>query len=174
MADAHLYYATRYGSTRRLAEALASGADAHDVKIVLHDVATAPDPAEVPAIVLTAVIWDRPLPAMRTWLARHGATVAPRLLAAGVVCGSAGVREGGGMSYARGLLKRIGRPDGRRFALAGEIPARDRVGRLSWWALKLFAAAMRKPQLFTVRADLAAARAQGEALAARLRQTASA
>jgi hypothetical protein len=119
-----------------------------------------------PLVLLTPIIWDRPIPAMREWIAANSKLIQEHIVASGVVCGAAGVRETGGMVYARQLAKRIGRPDVFQFALSGEIPSRDKLRGWEWRALRIFAGIMRQPKLFTIRADEAKARKIGSQIAA--------
>ena len=154
-------YASRFGSTAKLAEQLAVGLEAKGAKPQLVDVAAKTTAGPHPIVILTAIIWDRPLPAMRHWIMANSELVRQRTVACGVVCGSAGVRENGGMVYARQLAKRIGRPDVIQFALSGQIPSRKSMQVWEWWALRVFAQIMRKPQLFTISADTGKAVAVG-------------
>lgn len=162
-----IVYATRFGSTRLLAETMAGAMVENGATPLLLNVDDDPPPPALPTILLTAIIWDRPLPAMRRWLARYGAQVRPHVLAAGVVCGSAGVREGGGMSYARRLAARWGHAGTVPFALSGQIPPREAMATWEWWMLKAFSRVMRKPQLFAIRADIAGAKSVGAAVVKR-------
>jgi menaquinone-dependent protoporphyrinogen IX oxidase len=146
-------YASRFGSTAKLAEQLAVGLEDGGAKPLLIDVAAKTTAGPHPLVILTAIIWDRPLPVMRDWITANSKLVRQHTIACGVVCGSAGVRENGGMVYARQFAKRIGRPDVIQFALSGQIPSRNRMHVWEWWALRLFAQIMRKPQLFTISAD---------------------
>ena len=147
-------YASRFGSTAKLAAQIAAGLESTGASAQLLDVATPRHVAPQSLIVLSSIIWDRPLPVMREWIAANSTTVRECVVACGVVCGAAGVRETGGRIYARQLASRIGRPDVFQFALSGQIPARNDVRYWEWIALKLFAGVMRKPQLFTIRADM--------------------
>lgn len=158
-----IVYASRFGATSRLAERLAAGMRASGATVELLNVDAATPPPETPLILLTSIIWDRPLPAMRAWLADHAGAVRERTVACGVVCGAAGVREGGGMIYAGNLARRLGRPQLPRFALSGELPPRAALKTWEWWALRAFATAMRKPQLFAIAADLDKAERLGKA-----------
>ena len=92
-----------------------------------------------PLVILSAIIWDRPVPVMREWITANSHLVRQWTVACGVVCGSAGVRETGGLVYARQLAGRIGKPDVFQFALSGQIPPRDRLRSWEWWALQAFA-----------------------------------
>ena len=159
-------YASRFGSTRRLAEELAAGLVKAGAAPELLDVRVNPKLTRQPLVILTPIIWDRPLPAIREWIAANSALVRQCTVACGVVCGAAGVRETGGTIYARQLAARIGRPDVFQFALSGEIPARYRLRFWEWWALRTFATVMRKPQLFAVRADARKARIVGSQIGA--------
>ena len=114
-----------------------------------------------PLVILSAIIWDRPVPVMREWITANSHLVRQWTVACGVVCGSAGVRETGGLVYARQLAGRIGKPDVFQFALSGQIPPRDRLRSWEWWALQAFAKVMRKPQLFEICADAAKANEVG-------------
>lgn len=161
--------ASRFGSTGELARELAAGLVDAGIQTELLDAADNPLPPAGQVILLTAIIWDRPIPPMRAWLKQHATAMAPRLLAVGVVCGAAGVREGGGLIYAGQFARRAGASDDvRRFALSGRIPARDRLAGWEWWALRAFAGVIRKPQLFDITPDLAGARRLGTELGARL------
>ena len=75
------------------------------------------------------------------------------------------------MVYARQLAKRIGRPDVIQFALSGKIPSRKRMQVWEWWALRVFAQIMRKPQLFTISADAGKARAIGTEIGTKIFST---
>jgi hypothetical protein len=161
-------YASRFGSTAKLAEQLAVGLEAAGAKARLMDVSAGTTVGLNPLVILTAIIWDRPLPLMRDWIAANADLVRQRTVACGVVCGSAGVRENGGMVYASQLAKRIGRPDVFQFALSGEIPPRTKMQGWEWWALRAFAGIMRKPQLFTIRADADKASVVGTQIGAKL------
>jgi hypothetical protein len=161
-------YASRFGSTARLAEQLAVGLDAAGAKAQLMDVSGGTTVGLNPLVILTAIIWDRPIPVMRDWIAVNAPLVRERTVACGVVCGSAGVRENGGMVYARQLAGRIERPDVFQFALSGEIPPRARMRGWEWWALRAFSKMMRKPQLFTIRADALKASVIGTQIATNL------
>ena len=161
-------YASRFGSTAKLAEQLAFGLQAAGVNPHLMDVSRGATMGLNPLVILTAIIWDRPIPVMRDWIAANAKVVRERTVACGVVCGSAGVRENGGMVYARQLASRIGRPDVFQFALSGEIPPRPKMRGWEWWALRAFAGIMRKPQLFTIRADASKASVVGTQIAAKL------
>ena len=147
-------YASRFGSTAKLAEQLAAGLQRGGKSPQLIDVGTDPKVVRQPLIVLTSIIWDRPIPIMREWIATNATLLRQCTIACGVVCGAAGVRETGGMVYARQLAKRIGKPDVFQFALSGQIPSRDELRQWEWLALRVFAGVMRKPQLFAIRADL--------------------
>ena len=161
-------YASRFGSTAKLAEQLVLGLQAAGANPHLMDVSRGTTMGLNPLVILTAIIWDRPIPVMRDWIAANAKLVHDRTLACGVVCGSAGVRENGGMVYARQLAGRIGRLDAFQFALSGEIPPRTKMRSWEWWALKAFAGIMRKPQLFTIRADPTKARLVGTQIGTKL------
>lgn len=161
-------YASRFGSTQKLAERLAASLTASGVATTTLEVSTKAPPPAGPLIVLSAIIWDRPLPAMRAWLADHHSTVQQNTLACGVVCGAAGVRETGGLIYAKHFANRLGKPNVFQFALSGQIPDRAQMRRWEWWALKAFAGAMRKPQLFDIRADERKATLLGATIAEKL------
>jgi menaquinone-dependent protoporphyrinogen IX oxidase len=161
-------YASRFGSTTKLAEQLAAGLEAAGANAQLMDVSGATTVELNPLVILTAIVWDRPIPVMRDWIATNAKLVRERTLACGVVCGSAGVRENGGMVYARQLARRIGRPDVFQFALGGEIPPRTKMRNWEWWTLRAFAGIMRKPQLFTIRADFSKANVVGTQIGAKL------
>jgi hypothetical protein len=105
---------------------------------------------------------------MRQWIASNSALARRSTIACGVVCGSAGLRDTGGMAYARQLARRIGRPDVFQFALGGEIPERNRMRSWEWWALQVFSGVLRKPQLFAIRADMAKARDIGRHIGAQI------
>lgn len=155
-------YASRFGSTAKLAEHLAVGLQGAGAIPEGIDVAGKPVVQSQPLVILTAIAWDLPIPAMREWIAENQSLVRHCTVACGVVCGSAGVRHGGGMVYSRQLAKRIGRSDVFQFALSGEIPSRQRMRSWEWWALQTFASIMRKPQLFTIRADVVKANEVGQ------------
>lgn len=161
-------YASRFGSTQKLAERLAASLTASGVATTTLDIATNAVPPDQPLLVLSAIIWDRPLPAMRMWLADHHSAIQQNTLACGVVCGAAGVRDTGGMIYAKNFAKRIGKPDAFQFALSGQIPDRTQLRNWEWWALKAFAGATRKPQLFDICADEDKAARLGATIAAKL------
>ena len=164
-------YVSRFGTTSRLAEELCAGLESSGTIAHLVEVGTKPFVPQQPLVILTPIIWDRPIPAMREWIAANGDSIRQHIVACGVVCGSAGVRENGGMVYARQLSKRIGRADIFQFALSGEIPSRDRLKGWEWRALRIFAGIMRKPQLFTIHADEAKAKRIGIEIAASVRST---
>src|SRR5262245_27241639 len=90
-------YASRFGSTAKLAKQLAIGLEAVGAKAQLLDVSGEAGVEARPLVILTAIIWDRPVPVMRNWVAAHSDLVRQLTVACGVVCGSAGVRENGGM-----------------------------------------------------------------------------
>lgn len=146
-------YGSRFGSTAKLAEEIAVGLRAVGAKAQLMDVAEKRPIVPQPLVILSAIIWDRPVPVMREWIEANRSLIRQCAVACGVVCGSAGVREGGGLIYAGQLAKRIGKPDVFKFALSGEIPSRSRLRPWEGWALRVFAAIMRKPQLFEIQAD---------------------
>jgi hypothetical protein len=150
-------YASRFGSTAKLAEEIVAGLRSVGTTPQLINVADKASINPQPLVILSAIIWDRPVPVMREWITANLPLVRECAVGCGVVCGSAGVREAGGLIYSRQLAKRIGRPDVFQFALSGEIPPRDRMRSWEWWALQSFAAIMRKPQLFRIRADAAKA-----------------
>jgi menaquinone-dependent protoporphyrinogen IX oxidase len=154
-------YASRFGSTVKLAEQVAAGLHSAGATPKLIDVTADPTVELQPLVILTPIIWDRPIPVMREWITANSALARQCTVACGVVCGSAGMRETGGMVYARQLAKRIGRPDVFQFALSGEIPARNRMRSWEWYALRIFTGVLRKPQLFAVRADASKAKAIG-------------
>src|SRR5690606_6982103 len=112
--------ASRWGTTATLAADLAEALRARGHTAHLHNVADDPTlPAEGRILVMTAIAWDRPNPAMRQWIASHRPTLAPRVAALVLVCGAAGVRPTGGQIYARQLAKRTGVGDEvPRFALS--------------------------------------------------------
>lgn len=161
-------YATRFGSTAKLAVQLAAGVQDAGATVEVTDVSANRLVRPQPLIILTPIIWDRPIPAMRRWIVINAKTIGEYVVACGVVCGSAGVREAGGLVYARQLSKRIHRPDVFQFALSGEIPARPKLHSWEWWALRVFASIMRKPQLFAIRSDYAKAKAVGRTIGERL------
>jgi len=146
-------YGSRFGSTAKLAEKIAVGLRSVGATTQLIDVGEKTLIVPQPLVILSAIIWDRPVPVMREWIRANMSLVRQCTIACGVVCGSAGVREGGGLIYARQLAKRIGKPDVFQFALSGEVPPRSRLRPWEWWALQVFAAIMRKPQLFGIHAD---------------------
>jgi hypothetical protein len=158
-------YVSRFGTTARLARQLAAGLAASGAAPQLIDVSSKPTVPQQPLVLLTPIIWDRPIPAMRDWITANAGRIQQHVIASGVVCGAAGVRETGGMVYARQLAKRIGRPDVFQFALSGEIPSRDQLRGWEWRALKIFAGIMRQPKLFTIRADEVKARKIGSEIA---------
>jgi hypothetical protein len=164
----NVVYASRFGSTAKLAEQLAAGLEAAGAKAQLVNVSSGTTVGSNPLVILTAIIWDRPIPVMRDWIAANAKLVRQHAVACGVVCGSAGVRENGGMVYARQLAGRIERPDVFQFALSGEIPPRTKMRNWEWWALRAFAGVVRKPQLFTIQADAGKAGVIGTQIAARL------
>jgi menaquinone-dependent protoporphyrinogen IX oxidase len=147
-------YGTRFGATAKLAQEIAAGLQSVGAVPQLIDVARGSPTLSQPLVLLSAIIWDRPVPAMREWIKVNRRLVRQFTVACGVVCGSAGVREKGGLVYARQLAKHIDRPDIFQFALSGEIPARNRMQRWEWCALQLFSTIARKPQLFRIRADV--------------------
>ena len=157
-------YASRFGSTAKLAEHIAIGLQAAGAIPQVIDVAAGRVVSPQPLVILTAIIWDRPVPAMREWIADNKLLVRQSVIACGVVCGSAGVRAAGGLVYARQLANRIGRPDVLQFSLSGEIPPRGNMRSWEWWALRAFAGIMRKPQLFKIRADALKAKDVGESI----------
>jgi flavorubredoxin len=159
-------YASHFGSTAKLAEHLAAGLRDVGATPLLIDVSANRTVAVQPMVLLTSIIWDRPIPAMREWIADNSALARQCTVACGVVCGSAGVRENGGMTYAHQLAKRLGRPDVFQFALCGEIPSRDRIQSWQWWALKIFAGVMRSPELFSIQPDVGRARTVGNRIGA--------
>jgi flavodoxin len=161
-------YASRFGSTANLAEQLAAGLQSVGASAKLAELSRNPNVAQQPLVLLTPIIWDRPIPLIREWINANAEMIRQRTIACGVVCGAAGVRETGGMVYASQLAKRIGKPDVFRFALSGQIPERDRLNDWEWWALKVFAGIMRKPQLFAIRADMEKARRIGGQIAGQL------
>ena len=158
-------YVSRFGTTARLATQLGAGLAGSGAEPQLVDVSLKPYVPQQTLVLLTPIIWDRPIPAMREWLAANSSLVQQYVVASGVVCGAAGVRENGGMVYARQLAKRIGRPDIFQFALSGEIPSRDKLRGWEWQALRIFAGIMRKPQLFAIRPDEVKARKIGSQIA---------
>ena len=161
-------YASRFGSTSKLAEQLAAGLQSAGATPQLIDVGAKPVVPDQPLVILTPIIWDRPIPIMREWMTANSGLLRQYAVACGVVCGAAGVRESGGMVYARQLAKRIGKPDLFQFALSGEIPTRNKLRSWEWWALRAFAGVMRKPQLFAIRADASKARMIGSQIAGNL------
>ena len=161
-------YASRFGTTKTLGEQIVDGLQSAGAKPQLLDVGTNPSVVTQPLVLLTPIIWDRPIPAMRQWIKTNSGLVRQCTVACGVVCGSAGIRETGGMIYAHQLAKRVGRPDVFRFALSGEIPTRNRMRYWEWWALQIFAGIMRKPQLFSIRADPGKARDVGSEIGAQI------
>lgn len=161
-------FASRFGSTAKLAEQIAIGLQSTGRTPHLVDVAKNTSVAPQQLVVLTPIIWDRPVPAMREWIAANGELIRQYTVACGVVCGSAGVRENGGMIYARQLAKRIGRSDVFQFALSGEIPPRERLLSWEWRALRIFAGLMRKPELFTIHIDETKARLIGNQIGSQI------
>ena len=147
-------YASRFGSAAKLAGQLATGLQRGGKSPQLMDVGKDANVARQPLVILTSIIWDRPIPIMREWIAANAALIRQYTIACGVVCGAAGVRETGGMVYAKQLAKRIGKPDVFQFALSGQIPSRNELRQWEWWALRVFAGVLRKPQLFEICADL--------------------
>ena len=168
MSPITIAYASRFGSTATLAGQLAAGLESTGASVQLLDVAVSGHVAEQPLILLTPVIWDRPIPVMRDWIASNATVIREHIIACGVVCGAAGVRETGGLVYARQLARRIGKPEVFQFALSGQIPDRSTLRDWEWIALKLFAGVIRKPQLFTIRADADKARLIGKQIGERL------
>jgi hypothetical protein len=158
-------YASRFGTTAELAEEVAAGLRSVGKRPQLVDVGKHPNVVLQPLVILTSIIWDRPIPIMREWIAGNAELVRQCTIACGVVCGSAGVRETGGMVYANQLAKRIGKPDVFQFALSGRIPPRNELRQWEWWALRAFAGVMQKPQLFAIRADTGKARLIGSQIA---------
>lgn len=150
-------YASRWGTTATLAADLADALRARGRTAHLHNISDDPTlPAEGRLIVMTAIVWDRPIPAMRQWIATHRPTLAPRVAALVVVCGAAGVRPTGGQIYARQLARRIGVGDDvPRFALSGQIPEDARLKGWERVALRAFAKVMRAPGLMEIEADRA-------------------
>ena len=165
--DVAVLYVSRFGTTQLLAGRLAEGARDGGLEATTVDVAAQPHdvPDAAHIILLTAIIWDRPLAPMRRYLTQHGDAIRPRLLAVGTVCGSAGVRPQGGLVYAKHLAKRVGAPEVERYALSGRIPPRKAMRGWEWWALRTFAFVFRKPQLFEITPDETGARAIGRAAA---------
>jgi hypothetical protein len=161
MSSITVAFASRFGSTQRLAVQLAAGLLEAGAAPQLVEVSTYPTVAVQPLVLLTPIIWDRPIPAMRKWIAANAVVVRDCTVACGVVCGAAGVRQSGGLVYARQLAKRIGNLDAFQFALGGEIPPRHRMRFWEWLALKAFAGVTRRPQLFSIRADFDKARYVG-------------
>ena len=157
-------YGSRFGSTAKLAEEIAVGLRSVGAMPQLIDVAKATPIEPQPLVILSAIIWDRPVPVMREWITANIVMVRQCTVGCGVVCGSAGVREAGGLVYARQLANRIGRPDVFQFALSGEFPSRIRLRSWEWWALRIFATVMRKPQLFRIHADLTKASEVGRTI----------
>src|SRR5690348_1819046 len=105
-------YVSRFGTTARLAQQLGAGLAGAGATPQLIEVSSFNSPMpQQPLVLLTPIIWDRPIPAMREWITANAGLIQQHVIASGVVCGSAGVRENGGMVYARQLAKRIGRPD---------------------------------------------------------------
>ena len=161
-----LAYASRFGATARLADILATSFRDSGLDCRIQNIEADASCPSGPVVVLTPIIWDRPIPAMRDWIAEHQQALAASTVACGVVCGAAGVRETGGMVYAKHLAKRVGNPELPRFALSGEIPPRERLRWWEWWLLRVFAAVMRKPQLFEIATDEQKARRWAEQFAA--------
>src|SRR5437762_8882921 len=75
-------YASRFGSTTKLAEQLAAGLEGAGAKPQLVDVSAGKIVAG-PLVILTAIIWDRPIPAMRNWIAANSDLVRQRTVACG-------------------------------------------------------------------------------------------
>ncbi len=146
-------YGSRFGSTAKLAQDIAAGLRSVGATPELIDIAGKAPVVSQPLAIVSAIIWDRPVPVMREWITANLPLVRECTVACGVVCGSAGVREAGGLVYARQLAQRIRRPDAFQFALSGEIPSQSRLRSWEWWALQIFAAIMRRPELFRIRAD---------------------
>jgi hypothetical protein len=159
-------YASRFGSTTKLAEEVGVGLQSVGRRPQLVDVSKGLKVPQQPLVILTSIIWDRPIPLMREWIAGNAALIRQCTIACGVVCGAAGVRDTGGMVYASQLAKRIGKPEVFQFALSGQIPPRNQLKSWEWWMLKAFAAVIRKPQLFAIRANLDKARLVGTQIAA--------
>src|SRR5262245_52536851 len=159
-------YASRFGSTAKLDEEVAVGLRSVGRRPQLVDVSIGLKVPQQPLVILTSIIWDRPIPSMREWIAGNAALIRKCTIACGVVCGAAGVRDTGGMVYASQLARRIGKPDVFQFALSGQIPLRDQLRAWEWWMLKAFAGVIRTPQLFSIRANLDKARLVGTQIAA--------
>lgn len=161
-----IVYATRFGTTRYLAEVIAAQVSRQGLEVLLYPVE--PDlkpPQEGPLLLLTAIIWDQALKEMRLWLKRNREEIAPRLLGVGVVCGSAGVRPGGGRSYLKRLVNQFPAPPPFCFTLSGRIPPRGELHLWEYALLRLFSMIMGKPQLFSLSPDAEKARALGDEMA---------
>jgi menaquinone-dependent protoporphyrinogen IX oxidase len=156
-----ILYATRFGTTRLLAERIGEVLEGSGVSVTLSSLPSTP-PREGAILLMTAIIWDRALPAFRAFLAEHLMEIAPRVIGLGVVCGSAGVRPQGGRGYLRRLVRAFPSPPPIQFALSGRIPPREELTRWEYSLLRLFSLVMRKPQLFTIQPDLERARSVGE------------
>src|SRR6478609_10778785 len=121
-------FASRFGTTRLLVERVASGLRSTGFDVELLDVTQDPrPPPDGRLIVMSSIIWESSLPAMNAWIARYQSAVRTRTVAAGVVCGRAGVEANGGLAYTRALVKRIGAGGHFEFALSGGMPARERL-----------------------------------------------
>ena len=160
----NIIYASRYGTSERLANHLASTLVDLGTPALATPISDLTAPPENPIVLITAIIWDLPIPAMRRWIAAHSSTLPDKIIAVGTVSGAAGVRPEGGLVYARHLARRVGNDAAYQFAMSGEIPARKRVPTWQWVALKLFSFLMRKPQLFSIKPGFSAAEAAAETI----------
>lgn len=159
----YILYATRFGTTERLARIIGDEVRGRGIPVELLKVsALTPVPEQGSFLLMTAIIWDLPLKEMRRFLAQHREHLAPRLLGIGVVCGSQGVRKEGGKGYLRALRRHFPASPPLLFALSGAIPPRERLKPWEYALLRLFSILMRKPQLFTIAADEEGAREVGK------------
>ena len=119
-------------------------------------------------IVLCPVIWERPLSTMKQWLDTHRKIVRAQVVAAGVVCGQAGVQPNGGAGYAKKLARAVGNKRVFQFALCGRMPPPELLENWEIATLVVAATILRKPKLFELEPDDAGAFAVGREIAKRL------
>jgi menaquinone-dependent protoporphyrinogen IX oxidase len=65
MNPVSIAYATRFGSTMKLAGQIAAGLQNAGATPQIVDVGEKPSLTLQPLVILTPIIWDRPIPAMR-------------------------------------------------------------------------------------------------------------
>jgi hypothetical protein len=147
-----LYY-SRFGTTTLLVEKIVEGLQAEGKEgkgiFLTPDL---PPPPEGKIVLVTPIFWDLPPPIVRRFLKKWREDLKERVVGVGVVCGSAGVREGGGLSYARFIGRKF-RSTPFLFALSGRIPPRELLSFWEWGLLKGFSFVMRKPHLFSIEPD---------------------